>query len=130
MDEVLNQGQLALVDELFAASFVNHSDPEQAPGPAGVRQGVTRLREAFPDLHITIEDLVTQDDCVGWLYSGRGTHTGVFAGIEPTGRSVAYSGAVFGRVAHGQLVEGRGVVDLLPVLRQLGAITIQSASGS
>ncbi len=122
VDEVLNRGELAVIDELYAPDFVNLSQSAQAPGPTGVKQGVTQLRTAFSDLHVTIEDLVAGDDRVAWLYTARGTHSGEFGGIPPTGRPVEYRGAVLARIADGRFTEGRGVVDMLSLVQQLGLI--------
>jgi steroid delta-isomerase-like uncharacterized protein len=122
VDEVLNRGELAVIDELYAPDFINLSQPAQPPGPAGVKEGVTQLRAAFSDLQVTIDDLVTGDDRVAWLYTARGTHSGSFGGIPPTGKSVEYRGSVLARVADGRFSEGRGVVDMLSLVQQLGLI--------
>ncbi len=122
VDEVLNRGELAIIDELYAPDFVNLSQSAQPPGPAGVRQGVTQLRAAFSDLQVTIDDLVAGGDRVAWQYTARGTHSGEFGGIPPTGRPVEYRGTVLARIADGRFTEGRGVVDMLSLVQQLGLI--------
>src|SRR5690349_2720003 len=98
VDTVLNQGQLAVIDELYAPGFVNLSQSAQPPGPEGVKQGVTQLRAAFADFHVTIEDLVACEDRVVWLYAAHGVHSGEFGGIAATGRPVEYRGVVIARV--------------------------------
>jgi len=122
VDNVLGQGQLAIIDELYAPEFVNLSQSAQPPGPAGVKQGVAQLRAAFSDLQLTIDDLVACADRVVWMYTARGTHTGEFGGIAPTGRPVEYRGVVLMRVADGRFTEGRGLVDMLAFVQQLGLI--------
>ncbi len=122
VEEVLNRGDLAVIDELYAPDFVNLSQSAQPPGPAGVKAGVTQLRAAFSDLQVKIDELVVGEDRVAWLYTARGTHTGEFAGIPPTGEPVEYRGAVLVRVADGRFTEGRGVVDMLALVQQLGLI--------
>jgi predicted ester cyclase len=120
INEGLNQGNVAVVDELFASSFINHSVPEQAPGPEGVKDGVRLMRAAFPDLQITVNDLIATADGAAWIYTARGTHGGDFAGIAATGNPVSYSGAVMVRVADGKFTEGRGVADTAVLLSQIG----------
>ena len=63
-DEALNQGRLELLDELFSADFVDHSTPEQRPGPEGVRDFFIEVRGRFPDIHVTIEDMVAEGNRV------------------------------------------------------------------
>ena len=60
-DEVMNEGRLDVVEEIFAPEYVNrHAHPGQTPGPEGVRQLVTNVRRAFPDLEETVDDLVAE----------------------------------------------------------------------
>jgi|SRR5437660_2250139 len=63
-DEALNQGRLELVDELFSADFVDHSTPEQRPGPEGVRDFFIEVRSRFPDIKVTIEDMIAEGNRV------------------------------------------------------------------
>lgn len=72
-DEALNQGRLELVDELFSVDFVDHSTPEQRPGPEGVRDFFIAVRSRFPDIKVTIEDMIAEGKRVAvrtlWLRS-------------------------------------------------------------
>ena len=88
-EEVFNQGNLALVDELVAPDFLNHEVPPgmNNRGPDSTRQVVRMLQTAFPDLHVTIEELVAEGDTVAGRVTMSGTHLGPFQGIAPTGRS-------------------------------------------
>ena len=81
-DEVFSQGDLDLVDELFAADYVGHpSGPEQElRGPQGVKDYVGRLREGVPDLALTIEDQVADGDKIATRWTARGTHDGELLG--------------------------------------------------
>lgn len=72
-DELFNQRKLAVADELFASDFVNHAGlvqvtptapPALPPGPAPMKQLVTQLTTAFPDLHFTLEDIIAAGDKV------------------------------------------------------------------
>lgn len=81
------------------------------------------LRRSFPDVAITIEDLVVEDDKIVMRYVERGTLTGeAFVGIEPSGQSYAKPGTTVYRVSDGRLAESWGVEDTLAWFRQLGAI--------
>lgn len=63
-DEALNQGRLELVDELFSADFVDHSTPEQRPGPEGVRDFFIEVRSRYPEIKVTIEDMIAEGNRV------------------------------------------------------------------
>jgi hypothetical protein len=57
-EEGLNQGRLSVVDELFSTQFVDHSTPEQVAGVQGVKDYFAMARHGFPDMQVSIEDLV------------------------------------------------------------------------
>ena len=92
------------------------------PGPEAVKRGVTSRRTAFPDIHVTIEDMVAEADKVVARLTFRGTHRGEFKGIPPTEKEVIWTGIWIYRVANGKFVERWHNYDLLGLLRQLGAI--------
>jgi predicted ester cyclase len=63
VEEVLNNKNLALIDELFASTFIDHdSSMPEAKGPAGVKRFAAMAHASFPDLHFTIEDMVAEGD--------------------------------------------------------------------
>lgn len=86
--EALNRGEFAVIDEAFSPAFVDRSAPEQAVGPAGVKEYMQATRAGFPDLHVTIEQLHSSGDVVELRERWHGTHLGVYEGIAPTGRVV------------------------------------------
>jgi len=63
-EEALNQGNLAIVDELFTSDFIDHSTPSQIPGPQGVKEYFTMVRAGFPGVYVTIDDLIAEGDKV------------------------------------------------------------------
>ena len=128
-DEVWSEGRFDLVDELFAPEYVGHpSGPEEVVrGPEGVKEYVGRLRTAFPDLTVTVEDQIAESDQVATRWTARGTHDGELMGIDPTGRTGAVTGITIQRIADGgQIAEGWTNWDTLGLLNQLG-VTPQPA---
>jgi len=122
-EEVLNQGNLAAVDELFAPNTVDHNPlPGQLPGFEGAKQGFVVLRTGFPDIHFTIEDQVAEDDKVVTRWTMRGTHNGVFMGVPPTGRKVTIMGIATFRVVDGRIVDRWRAADDLGRMQQIGAV--------
>lgn len=121
-DEVYNQGHLDVVDELVSSDFIARTPSEEYRGPAGIKQYVTELRAAFPDLHITIDDQVADGDKVVTRWTARGTHTGPFQGIPPTGKQGSMTGIDIDRVVNGKSVECWTNADDLGLLQQLGVV--------
>ena len=130
-EEVFNQGNLAIVDDLVAPDFLNHEVPPgmNNRGPDSTRQIVKMLRSAFPDLHVTIEDLVADQDTVAGRVTMSGTHLGPFQGIPPTGRSFEQAQMHFVRFRDGKAIEHRAVRDDLGMMRQLGVIPAPANAG-
>lgn len=119
-EEVINPGDLDRAGTLVATDFVEHNPmPEQAPGLAGFKQVVTSLRAAFPDFHLTTDELVAEADPVSVRLTARGTHQGVFQGIPPTGRRVAWEGISMLRITDGKITERWFHADVLGLRKQL-----------
>ena len=121
IEEVLSRGQTGLLAELVAADHVGHGPFGDHYGPEGMRIAVAEYRTAFPDLRVTVEDLVAEGDKVVHRFTLRGTHTGPFLGIPPTGRVVTAVGIAIDRLAGGKVAESWLSLDALNLLRQLGA---------
>ncbi len=120
-DDVLNGGRLGLLDTIVGAAYVDHSPASgQAAGAAGVKAKVAALREGFPDLRFTLEEIVGEDEIVAARYHWRGTHRGSFLGIPPTGKTILVRGMDFYRLRDEKIVEHWDVVDDLGMLTQLG----------
>ncbi len=120
-DTVLNGGKLGLLDTLVGAAYVDHNPaPGQAAGAAGVKARVAALREAFPDLRFTLEEIVGEDEIVAARYHWRGTHRGSFLGVPPTGKTILVRGMDFYRLRDDKIVEHWDNVDDLGMLTQLG----------
>ena len=122
-EELLNQGNYAIVDELLAPDYFNHeAPPGKNHGPESMRQLVMWLRTAFPNLHYTIEDVVAEGDTVAGRVIMSGTHSGPYMGISPTGRTFHMAEMHFVRFRDGKGIEHRAVRDDLGMMRQLGVI--------
>ena len=74
-------------------------------GPAGIKRYVTAYRIAFPNLEVDVEDQLAEGDNVVTRWTVRGTHSGEFLGLAPTGDEVAVSGIEFDRVVGGRIDE-------------------------
>lgn len=90
---------------------------------ASIKEAFATLFRAFPDLHVTNDDLLEDGDKVVARQTVTGTNTGEFMGMAPTGRFVTYDEIFILRFAGGRVVELWGTVDRLSCLRQLGALS-------
>ena len=104
-EEGFHSGKLAVVDEIFYPNFVDRSTPEQPPGTKGVKDYISMVRTGFPDISITIEDLVAEEERVVVRTTWRGTHLGEYEGIAPTSKQVTRSMIQIFHVKDGKLLE-------------------------
>ena len=122
-EEVWGKGNLAVIDELFAANFVfNYPAPGAAPNLEGYKQTVTSLCVPFADIHSTTEDMVAEGDKVAVRWTWRGIHKGEFMGVAPTGKQVAITGISIFRIVGGKIVEEWGEMDNMGMREQLGVL--------
>ena len=124
-EELWNRGNLSAADELIAPDFINHAaSADSNRGPESMRASVAWARNAFPDLHFEIEELVAEGDIVAGRLTVSGTHDGSLMGEPPTGRSVRNDHMHFVRFRDGKAVEHWGVREDLGMMRQLGLVVI------
>ena len=130
-EELWSQGNLEAIPDLIAEDFVDHHPlPGAPPGREGLAALVTTWRTAFPDMRETYEDLIAEGDKVVGRFTMRGTHSGEFMGVPPTGRRVTMSGIDIVRVAGGKIAEFWYGEHLLELMRQLGAVPDFAASSN
>jgi steroid delta-isomerase-like uncharacterized protein len=125
-EEVWNQGRVEAIDEMFAADGVAHglSGDKDNPvrGTAGFKAFHESFRGAFPDIKVTVLDIVTEGDKVAALCEVRATHTGGTLGFAATHKPVEITGMTICRIRDGKIAEASNVFDFLTLYRQLGAI--------
>jgi predicted SnoaL-like aldol condensation-catalyzing enzyme len=118
IEEIWNRGELALADQMFAPTYVNHGGliPDLVRGPEAIKVSVAFVRRAFPRLRIEIDALVGDHDTVALRWTARNAGAG-------TTTSETLTGMTFVRVAAGQVSESwtswdtatmLGMLDLVP----------------
>ena len=124
VEEAFNRGNLGVVDDIFALDYVGHTAglPDQTLGPEGVKEFVGLYRSAFPDLHTTIEDIVTEGDKVAYRWTAVGTHQGELLGVPPSSNRMELTGITIERIEDGKIVETWNNFDQLGMMRQIGAM--------
>jgi steroid delta-isomerase-like uncharacterized protein len=133
IEEVWNQGKLAVIDELTAANAMFH-DPSvpgrKFTGPEGMKQFVQIYRGAFPDVRLTINDQIAEGDKVVTRWTATGTHKGELMGIAPTNKSATVTGVDIDRYQDGKVVEAWASYDMLGMLQQLGVVPVLAPAGA
>lgn len=125
--QVVNSGDADLISTTFDEVF--HPDvlirtplPIGKTGVEAIKEVFAKLLGAFPDLHVTIEDVIAEGDKVVSSNTVSGTHQGEYMGIPPTRKVVTWKEIMIVRFEDGRIAESWGVVDVLSQMRQLGVI--------
>jgi steroid delta-isomerase-like uncharacterized protein len=123
VEEVINKGNVDIVEELYTPDYVDHSAPPGAPGGLdGVRAVPKMFRGAFPDVHFQIDEMLAEGDRVATRVTGHGTNTGPFMGRPPSGNAATWGSKGVFRVTNAKIAEHWGAPDLLALLSQIGAL--------
>ncbi len=127
LTEVVNTGDVELIaktiDEVFEPDVqIATPLPVEATGADALKQVWRLLLRAFPDLHVTVEDVIAEGDKLVARNTVTGTQQGEYMGRPPTGKSVTYNEIFVLRFANGRIAETAGVVDVIAQLRQLGLL--------
>jgi len=122
IEEFKTGGDESVSDEVRSPRFVNHSAPPGAPtGPEAGKLAFRAMRAAFPDLHVTIEDMLAEGDRVVTRQTFAGTHRGEWLGVPATGRAVSWAVIDIVRLEDGRLIDHWAVADLQGLLGRLTA---------
>ncbi|HSZ16797.1 MAG TPA: ester cyclase [Terracidiphilus sp.] len=130
IEDVINQNRLDRADDLVQEDFVELDPlPGQQQGREGLKGILASMRTAFPDIHWTIHEMVSEGDKVVSRFHWTGTHRAPFVGIPATGKSVLVHGVVIDRLEQGRMADSRILMDTLSLMQQLGVIPAPAAAG-
>ena len=122
IEEVWEKENPAAVDNFLAPTYARHRSPTTPPlTREDQKQLLAAFRTAFPDVKITIEDVIAEGDKVAFRSTMRGTHQGEFLGIAPTGQGVTFGLLDVIRIEDGKFVEQWGGPDIYDLMQQLSA---------
>lgn len=120
-ERVVNGGELTAVRELFADDYVLHKTGLSVPrGPEAFKMAIRQWRDAFPDYHVDIVDLVGDGALVACRFEATGTHLGALLGVPPTEKSFRLTGTDVHRVADGVVAESWLADDIPRIFAELG----------
>jgi steroid delta-isomerase-like uncharacterized protein len=125
-ERMFNQGDLAYVDEALDPAGTDYQEPLGTDFIAHLKEVVTVMREAFPDLRFEVHEVIAEGDIVATRSTMTGTHRGCFmmgplAALAPTGKQIAVPHMHFFRYKDGRVVDLWHVWDMPRLMRQLGA---------
>jgi steroid delta-isomerase-like uncharacterized protein len=119
----LNKGNLNVIDELFAEDFVDrYPAPGETPNKEGFKEYQAGIPKSFPDMHVSLEDIIGEGDKVAYRVTIQGTDTGGSMGMPPTGKEVNFAAIGILRFANGKVVERWTIFDSMAPLHQLGLL--------
>jgi steroid delta-isomerase-like uncharacterized protein len=134
LEQPFNEGNFELIDQLVASDAINHDPAAPAElralrGPDVFKRTVSMYRAAFPDVRISVDDVIAADDKVVLRWHSEGTHRGELAGLAPTGVHGSVTGMSIDRWKDGKVVESWAEWDNLGLARQLGAAPPEGSVG-
>ena len=126
IEECWHSGNLRIVDEIYAVNFVNYNPfPGTTPDREGIKEFIKNMRIAFPDIRLTIEDLIAENDKVVEMVTITGTNKGEAMGIAPTGKRITFPVITINRFIGSKIAERWSISDQLDIMRQLGVLPSQ-----
>ena len=124
IDEVINNGDFSVLTELVEPDYIYRSPDQELEGPEALKGLLAAYRVAFPDLNVSIDDLVNGGEKVAVSITLTGTHQGDLMGIPATGRPVNLQGMILSNFRDGRIVEEFEVLDMLAMFQQLGVVSL------
>jgi len=123
-EEIWNRGDLDVVDEVIAEHYVGHipAMPGPVQGPEAFKQLIASYRTAYPDVHVTVEDVIEDERRVVVRWTSHGTNTGSLMGMPPTGRVIEVPGISIFRLEDDKVAEEWEGFDTLAMMQQLGVV--------
>jgi steroid delta-isomerase-like uncharacterized protein len=118
-EDLLNTGNLELLDQLIAEDYVGIYDQR---GPSAFAETIRTLRQGFPDIQWTIEDLVAAGDRVAVRWSWQGTHKNPFRGFPASHKKVTDKAIAIYQFRDNKIVHAWIETDRLGLLQQIGAV--------
>ncbi len=123
-ERVINKGDYELAPSILVPSFWDHGNPPDGPkGLEGLKQFLSMLASAFPDIRVDIEEMLAEGDLVAVRIKVSGTHKGTLLGKFPaSGKHAVWTGMDFLKLKDGKITERWSVRDLLGLMQQIGVV--------
>ena len=120
LTEAMSGKNLGLIDQVIDSKFINHGLPNAKPGPAGFKEVVQQFLTGFPNMEVTVQEMIADGNTVATRGYWTGTNKGTFMGIPATGKQVRVDYIDFWTIENGKCVENWVQMDMPALLAQLG----------
>jgi predicted ester cyclase len=120
IEQGFGKGDATVFDKYASPDFTEHQYGMIPANAEGAKKAIKYLHNAFPDISLTIEDIVIDGDKVWGRMTGRGTQKGQFGPMPPTGKKIEITVIDIMHFKDGKLIEHWGVPDRLAAMEQLG----------
>ena len=121
-DEILNKGNIDMIDTYFASNYVNKTVTSTVNGQAEAKEFFGAFLTGFSDIKFDVDEVFGVDDRIVKRWTFNGTHTGEFSGVPATGKRISVSGVSITRITNGKIAEELDYMDDLGFLQQLGVM--------
>lgn len=126
--EVWNERREDAIDEMLLAETVHHglggAEDKEVRGNESYKDFYRVFTAAFPDLQVTVDDVVKEGDKLAARFTVRATHSGDGLGIPPTNREVEFSGIGICTFKDGKFTEIWNQIDFMKMYSQLGVLNL------
>ena len=125
LEEVVNTGNVDRMAEFISEEYVEvYRGVRSSAGLDAAREHVLGVRRTYPDLHLTIDRQIAEGEWVVTQVTAKGTHSGSWLGMRPTGKAVEITAVNVDRVVGGRIVEHGGAANSLEALLEIGAVRV------
>jgi len=122
---IINTGSCENISDFISPDYVEVFNNQRYPlGVEGAKKHIIGVRETYPDLELTVDQQIAEEDWVATCYTMKGTHLGEWMGIKPTGKKIEVTGVNIDKLIDGKIVEHGGAANLFNSLLEIGAIKI------
>ena len=126
---LVNQQNPDAIDELYTSNFVWHEPDQDIQGTEEARQFLSTYLSAFPDMHVSVEDVIAEGDKAVTRWTISGTHQGELMGIAPTNEQIEIKGITIHRIEGDKIAEEWERYDNLGIMQQLGVVPDEPEQG-
>jgi predicted ester cyclase len=125
IEKVVNTGDIGIITQFISSDYVEiYNNKRYAIGIEGAKEHILGVRNTYPDLKLSIDNQIEEGDFVATCYTMKGTHTGSWMGIKPTGKKMEVTGVNIDKIVDNKIVEHGGAANMFEGLLEIGAIKI------
>jgi predicted ester cyclase len=125
IEEIINTGDTTKIGEIISPLCIETDGIRRVKsGIDGMKAHVEGVRSVYPDLHVSIEQQIAEGDWVSTRIIARGTHSGSWLGMKPTGKNLTFTGVNLNKIADGRIIEHGGAANMLHPFLDAGALSV------